>query len=171
MNSKCDGGEMSCDSQWSNEINKRTGAVKRQNDVVWRCRRDWRASAESVFRGLYFRNITREICLHLPVPPSLCFSPSISWPYSSTQKRSSEMHLRPAITITKRAEVQEKEIAVLMVNYVELNEELPHDWRELYKHGLWMGLCVFTHTYANISFCSLKVVFGITVWLCRQNLS
>lgn len=28
MNSKCDGGEMSCDSKGSNEINKRTGAEK-----------------------------------------------------------------------------------------------------------------------------------------------
>ncbi len=31
--------------------------------------------------------------------------------------------------------------------------------------------CVYSHTHAHISFCTLKVVFGITVWLCRQNLS
>lgn len=30
-------------------------------------------------------------------------------------------------------------------------------------------VCVFKHTFTHISFCSLKVVFGITVWLCRQN--
>lgn len=43
-----------------------------------------------------------------------------------------------------------------MVYYVGLNEELPHDWKELYKHGL-CHLCIQTHIHI-FPFALLKYV-------------
>lgn len=166
---------MSCDSERSKQINKRSDAYKK---LKWCCLKmqNWLKAfccLEHVFRELYFRKLTREICLHLPVPPLSLFL-SIIWPFSSAPTL---FRNAPESSDQPHKERKFRERNGSANGGLCWNKRSTPTWLEieLYKHGLWMSLYFlcslvfsFCCKYSNVNWQTLSCTCnGIRREICN----